>query len=44
MYKEVLTIRPSLGKLFGDWRFACVDLERTGDKAAYQDWQDHFER
>lgn len=43
MYKEGLSIRPSLDKLFGGWFFACVDLEETGDKVAYQDWQDHFE-
>lgn len=43
MYKEGLPIRPGLDRPFGDWFFACVDLEEASDKAAYQDWQDHFE-
>lgn len=33
----------SLDKLFGDWYFALVELNETGDKAAYQNWQDHYE-
>lgn len=44
LYKDGLPVKHSLDKLFGDWHFACVDLERTGDKTAHQGWQDHFER
>ena len=43
LYKDGLSVKPGLDKLFGDWHFVCVGLERTGDKAAYQDCQDHFE-
>lgn len=43
LYKEGLPVRPSLNKLFGDWHFACVDLQETGNNAVYQDWQDHYE-
>lgn len=35
--------RPSLDKLFGDWHFAYVDYQETGDSGAYQYWQDHYE-
>lgn len=43
LYKEGLPVRPSLDKLFRDWYFALVELNETGDKAAYQNWQDHYE-
>lgn len=35
--------RSKLGKFANDWNFAWVELQSTGDKAAYQDWKDHYE-
>ncbi|MDD5924970.1 helix-turn-helix domain-containing protein [Ellagibacter isourolithinifaciens] len=43
MYMEGLPKRPSLDKLFGDWFYARVDFQETGDSDAYQYWQDHYE-
>ena len=31
-----------LNKLFRDWRFAWVELQQSGDKAAYQSWKDGY--
>lgn len=35
--------RRKLNKFVGDWNFAHVELKRTGDKDAYQNWKDHYE-
>lgn len=35
--------RGKLDKFASDWNFAWVELQSTGDKAAYQDWKDHCE-
>lgn len=35
--------RSKLDKFVSDWNFAWVELQSTGDKAAYQDWKDHYE-
>ncbi len=43
MYMEGLPKHPSLDKLFGDWYFARVEFQETGDADAYQYWQDHYE-
>lgn len=40
---DVEPVKPSLDKLLGDWHFACVDLERIGDKVANKDWKGHYE-
>lgn len=43
LLKAGLPKRPELAKLLGDWHFAWIDFQKTGDTEAYQDWQDHYE-
>lgn len=35
--------RDTFKKFIGDWNYAWVELQSTGDKDAYQDWKDHYE-
>ncbi|WP_165043605.1 MULTISPECIES: hypothetical protein [unclassified Adlercreutzia] len=35
--------RSDLTKLLGDWHVAWIEFQETGDAAAYQYWQDHYE-